>query len=285
MLWLVLLFIHVLGLTGFNLVLRRSLLEKVDRFTLATVMQTGIAVPAIFLMIAKPPQLDAYEPKYLIGFIVEVVLGIGLQVTNTKALQYLEASVYPVIYNLRILITTVLGILFLNEDVVWSRIFGGMLIFLAIVIVRQKSSRTVRLKGVEWGLAAAFIISFLNLNEKLMIEGVGLLNFWPPAVVIAGIIMWAYLLARKEKFNKSLLIKPEMIKLMLLRALSGYTFPMALAAGALLSVASYISAMSVILMVISGVLLLGERNYLWRKIAATAVAVTGMTIVLLSHLL
>jgi ABC-type uncharacterized transport system permease subunit len=43
--------------------------------------------------------------------------------------------------------------------------------------------------------------------------------------------------------------------------------------------------MSVILMVISGVLLLGERNYLWRKIAATAVAVTGMTIVLLSHIL
>jgi drug/metabolite transporter (DMT)-like permease len=160
-----------------------------------------------------------------------------------------------------------------------------MLIFLAIVIVRQKSSRTVRLKGVEWGLAAAFIISFLNLNEKLMIEGVGLLNFWPPAVVIAGIIMWAYLLARKEKFNKSLLIKPEMIKLMLLRALSGYTFPLALAAGALLSVASYISAMSVILMVISGILLLGERDYLWRKIAATAVAVTGMTIVLLSHIL
>jgi drug/metabolite transporter (DMT)-like permease len=179
----------------------------------------------------------------------------------------------------------VLGILFLNEDVVWSRIFGGVMIFLAIIIVRQRSSRTVRLKGVEWGLAAAFIISFLNLNEKVMINGVGLLNYWPPAMVAAALIMWGYLFARKEKVSTSLLIKPEMIKLMLLRALSGYTFPLALAAGALLSVASYISAMSVILMVISGILLLGERDYLWRKIAATAVAVTGMTIVLLSHIL
>ncbi|HEX5456060.1 MAG TPA: DMT family transporter [Candidatus Saccharimonadales bacterium] len=285
MLWLFLLFIHVLGLTGFNLVLRRSLLEKVDRFTLATIMQTGIAVPAILLMIAMPPRFSAYEPKYYVGFIVEVVLGIALQVTNTKALQYLEASVYPVIYNLRILITTLLGILFLNEDVVWSRIFGGVLIFLAIIIVRQRSSRTVRLKGVEWGLSAALIISFLNLNEKLMINGVGLLNYWPPASVIAALLMWAYLLTRKQRFNKSLLIDPRMIKLMSLRALSGYTFPLALASGALLSVASYISAMSVILMVVSGVILLGERNYLWRKIAATAVAVTGMTIVLLSHLL
>lgn len=287
MIWLTLLFIHVLGLTGFNLVLRRSLLEKVDRFTLATVMQTGIAVPAIFLMIARPPMFSVYQhqPKFIIGFIVEVVLGIGLQVTNTKALQYLEASVYPVIYNLRILITTVLGILFLNENVVWTRIFGGVLIFLAIIIVRQKSSRSVRMRGVEWGLAAALVISFLNLNEKVMVNDVGLLNFWPPAVVIAGILMWGYLLMSRKKIRGSLLLEPRMLQLMVLRAVSGYAFPIALAAGALLSVASYISAMSVILMVVSGVIILGERDYLWRKLAATAVAVTGLTIVLLSHLL
>lgn len=284
--WLFLLAIHVLGLTGFNLVLRKSLLGKMDRFTLATVMQTGIAIPAVFVMIFRPPELSAYnEPKFYIGFAVEVILTIALQVSNTKSLQYLEASVFPVLYNLRILITTILGILFLSEDIIWARIFGGLMILLSIVIVRQKGSRIVRMKGVEWGIAAAFVISFLNLNEKAMINHVGLLNFWPPAAVIAAIIMWTYLLAGKKPVSKSLLIQPRMIQLMVLRAISGYTFPLALAAGALLSVASYISAMSVILMVVLGAVLLGERDYLWRKAAATTVAVGGLTIILFTHLL
>lgn len=276
----------MLGLAGFNLNLRRSLLSKADPFTLATIMQTSIAIPAVFLLILKPMTFGAYhQPKYFIGIGVEIVLTVALHVSNVMSLKYLEASVYPMLYNLRILITTVLGILFLNEKFVLTRIFGGILILLAIFIVRQRSSRAIRSKGIEWGLTAAFVISFLNLNEKIMINHVGFLNFFPLPAVITAILMWAYLLSTRKLASKSLLAQPQMIQLMVLRALSGYTFPLALAAGALLSVANYISAMSVIVMVVLGVLLLGERDYLWRKVIATAVAVAGMTIVLLTHLL
>ena len=76
-----------------------------------------------------------------------------------------------------------------------------------------------------------------------------------------------------------------MAQLMVLRSISGYAFILAFAAGALLSVANYISAMSVIVMVVLGVLLLGERDYIWRKAAATTVAVLGLTIILFTHLL
>lgn len=283
--WLLLLFIHVFALTGFNLILRKSLLNKVDKFTLATVMQTGIAIPMAIVLIFYPPDFSSYSGGDYINLVAVILLGIGLHVTNVKALEYLEASVFSVIYNLRLVISTVFGILFLNEDVVWLRILGGLLILIAIVIVRQKSSKSIRAKGVEWGIIAAFTIASLNLSEKLMINSVGVMNYFPIAQVVAAALMWLYLLYRQEKIDKKLLLQPRMLQLMTLRAISAYGFTFALATGALISVGNYISGMSVILMTVLGALLLGERDYLMRKVLATVVAVAGLTIILLSDLL
>lgn len=283
--WLALLFVHVFGLAGFNLMLRKSLVGKADPFTMATIMQTSIAIPAVFLLIFRPMTFSVYELRYVWGFIAEILLGLALMVSNVKSLQYLEASVYPMLYNLRILITTVLGILFLNENLIWLRIFGGLLILLSIFIVRQRGGWSVRSKGIAWGLTAAFVISFLNLNEKVMIAKVGLFNYYPLAMIITAAIMWLYLLARGKGIDGAMIWRPQTAQLMVLRAISGYAFIAAFLAGALLDVATYISAMSVIVMVALGVLLLGERDYLLRKAIATAVAVTGLTIILLTHLL
>ncbi len=284
--WLLLLLIHAFALAGFNLSLRKSLLNKVDPFTLATVMQTGIAIPLTIVSIFNPPSFSAYEPRDYVILALLICLTMSLHISNVKALQYLETGVYSIIYNLRLLIVTILGVLFLNENVVWLRILGGVLIFLAIVIVRQKGSRSVRVKGFEWGIIAAFVISFLNLSEKTLINHVGILNYFPIAMMSAAVIMWSYLLlVRKEKVDKDLLIQPQMLQLMILRAISAYGFPFALAAGALLSVANYISGLSVIIMVILGALVLKERDYLLRKTIATVVAVVGLTIILISELM
>lgn len=283
--WLLLLFIHVLGLTGFNLILRKSVLEKVDRFALATIMQTGLAIPAVFIVIIRPPEFDLYDTKNYILLGLIILFNIGLHVSNVKSLQYLEAGVYSIIYNLRLLIVTVLGILFLNEDVIWLRILGGVLIFLAILIVKQKSSKFVRIKGTEWAIAAAFIISFLNVTEKVVINDIGLLNYFPVAMIITWLLMFSYLVLSGRRIRSSVLLQPKMLQLMTFRAISGYAFTGALAAGALVSVANYISGMSVILMVVLGALLLKEREYILRKTIATGVAVLGLTVILISELM
>ncbi len=95
--------------------------------------------------------------------------------------------------------------------------------------------------------------------------------------------MWSYLLAfKKRDFAPGILREPRMLQLMTLRAFSAYGFSGALAAGALLSVANYISGMSVIFVAILGAILLNERDYLKRKAAAALVAILGLTIILLS---
>ncbi len=134
--WLVFLGVHLVGFVGYNLMLRKSVLDNIDRFTLATVMQTGITVPLLLTWFFKAPSFGQYDLGILLLMLGITVLTIALHVTNTKALQYLEASVYAVLYNLRILFTTVLGIIFLGEDTDWIRISGGLLILLAIIIVK-----------------------------------------------------------------------------------------------------------------------------------------------------
>jgi drug/metabolite transporter (DMT)-like permease len=280
--WLLLLCFHLVGLVGYNLILRKSNMGKIDKFALATILQTGIVIPAVVLLIAAPPNFGLYSAADFVYLVCTVLLTIGLQVTNVKALQYLEASVFSVIYNLRLIFATILGILFLNEDFVWLRVLGGLVILLAIFIVKQRGSQSVTKRGVVWAVAAALILSFLALSEKELINHVGFMNYFPLEAIISGLLMWTYLLASKRSFDRKVMAQPRMLQLMTLRASSAYGFTGALAAGALVSVASYISGMSVIFMVLLGAIWLGERDYLRRKILATAVAVTGLTLVLLS---
>ncbi len=282
--WLGFLAVHLVGFVGYNLLLRKSLLDNIDRFTLATVMQTGITVPLLFTLFFKLPAFNRYDLQLTLLTLGILLASIALHVANTKALQYLEASVYSVLYNLRILFTTILGVVFLGETINWIRILGGLLILSAIIIVRQKGSKSILSKGFEWGLSAAIILSFLNLLEKTTIDRIGYLGYAVPVVVIATALMWGYLLYRDKKINYKIFIQPRMLQLMILRDMSAYGFVLALGSGVLLSVSNYISSMGVIFMVAFGVLLLKETDHLRRKIIATAMAVVGLTIVLISSL-
>lgn len=281
--WLLLLCVHLVGLIGFNLFLRKSVGGKLDRYTMATLAQTGIAVPSMFILLAHPTEVSKFSASAWWLVAAAILLTIALQVTNSKALQYLEASVFSILYNLRLILTTVLGVLFLNEDIVGLRILGGIFILFAIFIVRQRSSKSIRFHGIVWGVTAAFVLSFLNLCEKELINHVGFINYFPIVSVLTALIMWTYLLISGRRVERRLLLRKDMLQLMTFRAMSAYGFSGALAAGALISVANYISGMNVIFMVLIGAVWLNERDYLKRKVVATVIAVFGLTLVFLSR--
>jgi drug/metabolite transporter (DMT)-like permease len=247
-------------------------------------MQTGIAIPCLVLLVVKPPHVTEFTGTVYLLLLCSISLAIALQMLNVKALQYLEASVFAVLYNLRIIFATVLGIIFLGEQFVWLRALGGLCILLAIFIVRQKGKQSVWTKGVEWGITAALVISLLSVVEKELIKQVGFMAYFSLEQGIAAVIMWAYLLRRNRDFEWSILAQPRMVQLMSLRALSAFGFSGALAAGAMVGVASYISGLNVIFMVILGAIWLDEKDYMKRKIWAAAVAVLGLTFIFFSRI-
>jgi drug/metabolite transporter (DMT)-like permease len=282
--WLLFLLLHLVGSVGYNLVLRKSLVAKADKWTLATIMQTAIAIPMAFALFIAPPDLAAYDVLAVLQILATTGLVIALHIANVQALQSLEAGVFAILYNLRIIFTTVLGILFLNEDIVPLQILGGIFIFLAVLTVKQKGRKKTTHRGIEWGLAASVIISVLNLFEKDLINDIGFLGYMVPVTLLAAAFMWTVLIARGQRVRLAYLRETKTINLMVLRAMSAYGFTLAFNAGGLLSVSNYISSLGVIVTILLGAWLLQERDYMGRKLAATGLAVIGLTCILIVNL-
>jgi len=102
---------------------------------------------------------------------------------------------------------------------------------------------------------------------------------------VSAAIMWVILLWRRRSqvFDRKLWNR-DTIGLIQTRTLSAFGFSGALAAGAVLSVSSYISSLGLILIIIFGVLFLHERDYLRRKVTAAVLAFAGFTAILISNL-
>lgn len=282
--WLVFLLIHLIGLTGYNLVLRKSLVAKTDSLMLAVIMQSAVALPMVFALLFWRPELASYSMGTVLLLCAAIALIVALHITNVQSLKSLEASVFSVIFNLRIIIVTILGFIFLNEAVIPLQIIGGLLIFLGIITVKQKGSKRLARTGLYWAIASAIVISLLGIVEKKLLSTMGYLDYAIPAFIMSAVILWIVLLARDKKIELQSLRQPGAFQLMTLRAISAYGFNLAIYAGALISVANYISSLSVMLTVLFGALLLGERDYLRQKIIAAGLAVLGLTAIFLSRL-
>lgn len=282
--WSILLAMHLVGHVGYTLTLRKSLLTDTDRWALATLMQTAVTLPLVAVPFFYQLDYSIYTVNTLPVILIGSAMTILLHVSNVKALQYLEASVYSVIFSLRIILTTILGILFLNELFIPFQIVGGLLIFLAIVTVKQKGTKQTNKLGVQWGISAALTISLLTFLEKSIFQQMTFIDYVVPSWLLATTIMWIILLLRKTKIDRSIL-QPQLGMLMIFRALSGYGITLALAVGGLLSVTNYISSLSVILITLFGVILLGEKDYLKRKLVAAGLALAGFTSILITNLL
>lgn len=282
--WILFLLLHLVGLVGYSLLLRKSLLAKTDPWVMATIMQTAIAIPMVFLLFAAPPSLDSYDIVTVIQIIITTLLVICFHFTNVQALTTLEASTYSILCNLRIIFATILGIVFLGEPIVPLQICGGLLIFLAVLTLRQKGKKQATLSGIKWGIGAAIAISVLNLFDKLLITQIGIIDYGVPVMLLAATIMWIVLFAKGKRVSLRYFTEPKTISLMVLRAMSAYGFALALSANGLLSVTTYVSSLSVIIIVLLGIWLLKEHDYLKQKIIATLLAVAGLTVIFIANI-
>lgn len=280
--WLPLLIAHLAGNTGYNIALRRAASgSKTDGLLLAAVMSTAIAVPAVIGMAVCGIDLSRFGISTTLGFIAAATLTVIFHILNASALEHAEASVFALLYNLRVGIVSVLGILYLGEPVQPLRLVGGALVFLAGFLVI--GSVRVGRKGALLSVAAAVVISFVTLLEKWMIGAIGYVDFVFPESTVVAVVLWIIVLLRgilrKEPIERGALLNRETLGLMPLRCASAYGFTLALSLGALLSVSTYISSLSVVTTAVAGIIFLKERDSLGGKIAAGCVALAGVTLI------
>lgn len=282
MLWGILLAVHLIGLVGYSLLLRRvAVAGKLHPWVLATLLQTGIMLPMLAAVPFLPIELGRIDSSSAVAMGGIVVLGVFLLFGITKTLEYLQAGTFSIVYSMRAVIVTLLAAVLLSELPSLAQILGGLLIVAATLIVRQKEGKQLARRGMMWAIAMAVTVSLLGVVEKHVINEVGVFTAAPIITLLVGVIMWTVLLVKRYPLPKKDIVTRPILLLMLLRSLSNWGFVFALAVGALVSVATFVSSLSVVAIVALGALLLGEQEHLKRNAVAVVIAVAGLTAVLL----
>src|SRR6266487_4274490 len=141
MLWILLLTIHLIGIVGYSVYLRKSALSSIDKVLLAALMQTAVFIPSIILVTLHGGinlNLTAWQWATLLlsgGFLV------GIQLLGIVMLKHLELSVFTIIFNLRLLFITLFGFVLLGELPTPLQLVGGLIIFASIIALNLHRHR------------------------------------------------------------------------------------------------------------------------------------------------
>lgn len=283
MMWTVLLSMHLVGLVGYTILLRKSALSTINKYALAAIMQTVIFMPAILFLFFSDVRFNFTAPEW-IGLVASGFMLVGLHLTAIKALTQLEASVFTILYNLRLFVTTILGYLFLNELPKKLQIIGGLTIFISILMLNLHKDKKYKSAPILYGLLATVWFSFHAVLEKHNVTTVGFESYMLVSGSIAASLLWIIVVMKGVTYKHIRKhIDKSFVALMIFRPLSAWAYTYALLYGSL-AVVNYVSGLSVALIVMFGIIFLGEREQIKQKIAAVAVALIGLTLILISKL-
>jgi drug/metabolite transporter (DMT)-like permease len=285
MAWIFFLVVHLIGIVGYTLFLRRSALGKLNKILMAALMQTGIFLPSIiFLILGKVSFV--HTPQQWFFLVLGGFMLAGLMITNVWALTHLDASLFTILYNLRLLMTTILGYLVLGELPKPLQLLGGFVILVSILMLNLHKNKQWRSKSILIGIFAMFWFSFHAVLEKYNLKHINFESYFFTFALIGTILMWSLVFYKRIKVREQIEhIKDKKIYgLLVTRALSAYGYTYALKFGSL-AVTNYVSGMSVSLIVLFGVYILGEKDKLRQKLLAVGVACVGLTLILVSKLI
>lgn len=275
---------HLVGLVGYTLLLKKSTLGKLNKLFTATLMQTGVFLPSLLFLVFGKITFQHSVFEWTIIVLGGATLAVYM-IANVYALSHLDASLFTLIFNLRIVVVTFFGFVLLHEAPTLLQVVGGLVILVSIAMLNLHKNNQWRTKAIAIGTFTMLWFSLHAIFEKYN------LRFWDTPsyifyfLLVATVLLWAILLYKRIDVRAQIkhIEGRSFLLLMITRALSGYAYIYALAHGSL-AVTSYISSMSVVLIVLFGIYFLGERTHLRQKLIAAAVACVGMSLILLSKL-
>ncbi len=284
MVWVLLLIGHLVGIVSYTLLLRKSALGNLNKTLMSALMQTGIFIPSlIFLALGKVSFSHSSQEWFFLvlgGFMLA-----GLMITNVWALSNLDASMFTILYNLRLLMTTILGFLILGELPTPLQLVGGFVILISILMLNLHKEKRWKSKSILISLFAMLWFSFHAVLEKYNLRQLDFESYFFTFALIGTVLLWSLVAIKKVKVRDQIAhIKDRKIYwLISTRTLSAYTYTYALLYGSL-AVTNYVSGMSVALIVLFGIYILDEKEDKRKKLYAVGIACLGLTLILVGRL-
>ncbi|MFZ1720977.1 MAG: EamA family transporter [Microgenomates group bacterium] len=284
MIWLLLISAHLVGIVGYTLLLRRSVLGNLDKTLMAALLQTAIFLPSILFLIFGDVSFSHSSKEWFFLVLGGFMLA-GLMITNVWALSHLDASLFTILFNLRLLMTTILGFIILGELPTPLQMLGGLIILISILKLNLHQNKRWRSKSILIGIFAMMWFSFHAVLEKYNLQQLDFQSYFFTFALIGTVLMWLLVLYKRINVIGQLIHihDKKIYALLVTRALSAYGYTYALLYGSL-AVTNYVSGMSVALIVLFGIHVLGEKEDMKQKLAAVGVACVGLTLILLGKL-
>jgi len=286
MTWQIAILTHQILEAAYSLLYRRyASKHKHDKYLtnalmyLLTVLPAGIA----WSLLNGGPDFSFDASLWLFFVIGGVLFGLGNSMSylaNTK----LEAGVFSVIYNSKIVVTVIASTVLLSEGLVSAQFVGLLLVLGASIFVSTLSSN-FRLKKITKfnvftvvAFMSAMLIGLGATNEKYLLDSVTLATYFVVGWGFQTLVM--VLLARTAKSQVKKIFQSkaifQIVLMGVLRTLAGFAIINALVMSGNSSVIASVTALHVVLVSLGGYIFLKEKDKVGYKFLAAAVSFVGV---------
>lgn len=195
-----------------------------------------------------------------------------------KALQQLEASEVTILSTLRVIVTIIASIIFLQETFNEQKILGAITIIVATILVTNLKKGFKVNKGVIYVLLMSLFSGIAIVFDSLSVKHYNV--FWYDSLqnFLSGFIVLTFYpkaLKQRKHFTQPKVFR-YMLLLVVLSAGQGISYLFALTTPGVTAQASSIRQASVIVTVVLAVIFLNEKDHLMRKIIAALLVTFGI---------
>ncbi len=274
--WLTFALISLLSFVVYDVAGRYLATKSEDPRAFAAIINLCIALmsPAIFLVDQTPPtQMSG-------GLIVLTVIGLSLWALMGRfeyfAKKHVEASVFAITVKVAPVMTFILGVIFLKESFTPAKLLGIILIIFAntLLYLGQKKGAVISVEGSKYMTILISILSVAWIFDAINVKnwGVGtftILSYLAPFILSAFFppLRWAVI-------KRELILTPWWQFFVLgLFSLIGYACLLKAYTLGEASSVTPIATSTTPFVVLSGVILLGERDFLGRKLIASVMTI------------
>jgi bacterial/archaeal transporter family protein len=276
--WLYLTLLSVL-ISSAATILQRVLMkgDKSNPYSYAVVFHFLLGFLILIFGLIRSSDFSLFSGNVYILLLAAGLWGI-CQVFLFKALQLVEASELTIVSGLRVVITIVASIIFLNQVLTGLNVLGTILILAAPFLVVNFGKSFKFDKGLLYTLAMTLFGGLAIVADSANVQHYDVLAYSTFSNFLSGFFILAFypkaLRQWKQFVQPSFLVK--MLPLAIFSATQGVLYLLALAYGGNTAQVGTIRQASVIVTVLLAVIFLKERGNLNKKLIAAILVTAGV---------
>ncbi|MEI6144748.1 MAG: DMT family transporter [Candidatus Berkelbacteria bacterium] len=276
--WQILLLISVIA-TSISAIYQKKTLnvEKTNPVVFSIGFQLSVSLLVGFALIIRG--FD-FENLFILipGFIFMMLIYAVGNLLRYGSLKKVDISRYTILFQLNVIVSVVASYIFLKEQLSFFQIVGIMLIFAGALIVLWKKKILKLHKGDWLAISSAIVYGIAFVNDALIVRTFDPLTFVFLAFLGPGLVL-AIIFPKKLIQIKSLVSKEVrygFFMASILSAISAVTLYSAYKIGRNAAQLSSLNQISAVLIVILGILLLKEKDKLYRNIIGIIISTIGV---------